>query len=159
MLCSQRPGKDRPGMLAAFDILHGRAPHHGRAASGTESPDRHLLQHPAGVLLLTDISPDASGLPSRLPPLSTPTARTPPRTANPGEPPSFPTPQISPPHYSSPPSPLLASPRRRHCLDGRAADSPAWPCTMGSELPYFAHGQPAHGCQLVGLGLANAGLR
>jgi hypothetical protein len=159
MLYLQHRAKDRPRTPATFDILHRQAPHHGRAASSTESPGCHLLQHPAGVLLLTDISSDASGLPSGLPPLNTPAARTPPWTANPSEPPSFPTHQISPPRYSGPPSPLLASPRCRHRLDGRAAASLAWPHAMGSELPYFAHGQPGHGCRLVGLGPANVGPR
>jgi hypothetical protein len=75
VLCSQRRAEDRLGTPAAFDVLHRWAPHHRRNASGTESPSCHLLQHPAGVLLLTTISSDASGLPSGVSLLSTPAAR------------------------------------------------------------------------------------
>jgi hypothetical protein len=137
VLCSQRRAEERPGTPAAFDVLHRQASHHGRAASGTEPPGCHLLQHPAGVLLLTDISSGASDLPSGLPPLSTPAGHTLPWTANLGEPPSFPTPQISPSRRPGPPSPLLASPHRRHRLDGRAAASLAWPCAMARRAPLF----------------------
>jgi hypothetical protein len=137
VLCSQHLAEDRLGMPTTFDVLHRRAPQHGRAASRTESPGRHLLQHPAGVLLLTDISSDASDLPSGLPPLSTLAARTPPWTANLGESPSVPTPQISPPHCPGPPSPLLVSLRRRHRLNDRAVASPAWPHAMGKRAPLF----------------------
>jgi hypothetical protein len=158
MLCSERRGEDHQRTPAAFDVLHRQAPHYGRTGRLRHKITlRHLLQLPTGVLLLTNISSDASGLPSGLPPLSTPVARRPPWTANPGEPPSFLTPQISPPRYSGPPSPLLTSPRCWHHLDNRAAASPAWSRAMGSELPYFAHGQPAHGCRLVGLGPTNVG--
>jgi hypothetical protein len=140
VLCSQRRAEDRLRMPAAFDVLHRRAPHHGWAAYCTEPPSHHLLQHPASVLLFTDISSDASDLPSGLPPLSTPATRTSSWTANPGEPPSFPTPQISLPHHPGPPSPLLASPRRWHHLDGRAAASLAWPRAIARHAPLFCVG-------------------
>jgi hypothetical protein len=71
VLCSQRRVEDRSGTPAAFNVLHRRARHHERATSSTEPPDRHLLQHPVGILFLTDISSDASDLPSGLPPLNT----------------------------------------------------------------------------------------
>jgi hypothetical protein len=137
MLYSQRRAEDRPGTPTAFNILHRRAPHYGWATSGTEPLGHHLLQHPAGVLLLTDISSSTSDLPSGLSPLSTPAARTPPWTANPGEPPSFPTPQISPPRRPGPPSPLLTSPHRRHRLDGWATASLAWLHAMVRHAPLF----------------------
>jgi hypothetical protein len=124
-------------MPAAFDVLHRRAPHHRSATSSTEPPRCHLLHHPVGVLLLTDNSFGASDLPSGLPPLSTSATCTPPWIANPGEPPSFPTPQISPSHRPSPPSPLLASPRRRHHLDGRAIASWRGHAPWPGMLPCF----------------------
>jgi hypothetical protein len=143
MLCSQHRAKDRSGTPAAFDALHCRAPHHGRAASGTESPGRHLLQHSTGILLLTDISSGASDLPSGLPPLSTPAACTPPWTTNPGDPPSFPTPKLVC-HAAlvllAPSSPVLAAgiawtagppPARR----GRAPWLGELPCSTGRRLP------------------------
>jgi hypothetical protein len=140
VLCSQRRAEDRSGTLAAFDVLHRQAPHHRRATSGTKPTHRHLLQHPINVLLLTDISSGTSDLPSGLPPLSTSAACTPPWTANPGEPPSFPTPQISPPRHPGPPSPLLTSPRHRHHLDSWAAASLAWPHAMARRAPIFRVG-------------------
>jgi hypothetical protein len=138
-----RRAEDCLGTPAAFDVLHRRAPHHGRAASGTEPPGHHLLQHPASVLLLTDISSSASDLPSGLPPLSTPAAYTPPWTANPGEPPSIPSPQISLSCRPGPPSVLLTSPHRRHHLDGRPAASLAWPRAMARHAPLFHIGVSA----------------
>jgi hypothetical protein len=135
--------EDRLGTPAAFDVLHCQAPHHGRAASSTEPPGRHLLQHPAGVLRLTDISSDANDFPSGLPSLSTPDARTLPWTAIPGEPPSIPSPQISPLCRPGPPSPLLVNPRRRHHLDGRPAASLAWPRAMARRAPLFHIGVSA----------------
>jgi hypothetical protein len=130
VLCSQHRAKDRSGTPATFDDLHRRSPHHGQAASGTEPPCRHLLQHLVGVLLLTDISSGASDLPSDLPPLSTPAARTPPWTANPSEPPSFPTPKSvcrTALVLLAPSSPILAC---RHHMDSQAAASLA--CSLVS---------------------------
>jgi hypothetical protein len=155
VLCSQRRAEDLPGTPAAFDVLHRRASHHGRAASGTKSPGRHILQHPTGVRLLTDISSYASDLPSGLPPLSTLVARTTSWTTNLGEPPSFPTPPppISLLHCSGPPSPLLISHRRRHRLDDRAAATPTWLCAMATRAPLFHVGFLAQ-CKAVPLGWA-----
>jgi hypothetical protein len=62
-------------------------------------------------------------------------------TANPGETPPFPTPQIGPLPRPGPPSPLHTNPHRRHRLDGQTAPPrPSIATAMAKTIPCFGMG-------------------